>query len=466
MLLKSPENRQRGQAIMLVAITLVGLIAMIGLLIDGGAVFIQSSRLKRAIDAAAVAAALQFREGYSDADIVAAAQEFILLNEGETYDIEVFLCDETEFATNPAYEHADLCTTPRRKLVRIRGTNDLVFNFLPIIGIDGTSITSDSVGEAASVDVVIVIDASLSMADLTDGIAGPGPGDDPALCNFNHDCQPFEDIKNVAKDFIDTLFFPYDRVAVVTFERSPHLATYGGTSWQQSRSDARNLIDSLIVFQPETCDFPNHTPAIGPCLNRPDGINYVGQGCVPWTDSTTSPKNPTSCTSSNIGGGLVTAGNQFAQAPIREDSLWVVILLAGGPANATDPVAGFPYGACPESAWAQPLCRDDDAASRHAIGELDYDGDDYARDMADFIVDPFTGQGAVIYSIGLGDKVQNDRIRGTDGDPDIAEQFLEYAATRAGGVNDQGIYYYAPNAAELRDVFRSIAENIATRISQ
>ncbi len=226
------------------------------------------------------------------------------------------------------------------------------------------------------------------------------------------------------------------------------------------------MIDSLTVFQPETCDFPNHTPPIGPCLNRLANGSYTGQGCVPWTDSTTNPKNPTSCTSSNIGGGLAVAGNQFAQVPIREDSLWVVILLAGGPANATDPIAGFPYGACPQNTWTQPLCRDDDASVRHSSGNLNFDGDDYARDMSDFIVDPINGQGAVIYSIGLGEKVRNDRIRGASGDFDIAEQLLDYAATEAGGVNDQGIYYYAPNAAELRDVFRSIAENIATRISQ
>jgi hypothetical protein len=162
---------------------------------------------------------------------------------------------------------------------------------------------------------------------------------------------------------------------------------------------------------------------------------------------------------------LLVAGNQFAQQPIREEALWVVILLAGGPANATDPLSSHAYGACPQSTWTQPLCRDDYASIRHASGSLSYDGDDYARDMADFLVDPVNGQGAVIYAIGLGDKVINDRTRNADGDHDIGEQLLEYAATEAGG-DDIGIYYYAPTVSELLNIFRDIAENIATRISQ
>jgi len=458
------KKSQRGQAIVLVALAMVGMIGVIGLLIDGGDMFIQSSKLKRAIDAAAVSAALQFREGYNEADLALAAQEFIMLNENETYDIHVYTCADVD-QSNPDDPNRDLCTFPPRKLVRIEGTKELEFHFLPVLGIDGTTITTNSVGEAASVDVVLVIDASLSMADLTDGDPGPDPGDDPAICNANNSCQPFRDIKDVAKGFIDTLFFPYDRVSVVTFDRAPHLATYKGVSWQENRKDARALIDTLTVFQPEDCDFPAEWPPFGPCLMRepaPDNT-YIGQQCI---HQIPPPHDPTSCTSSNIGGGLLVAGNQFAQEPIREEALWVVILLAGGPANATDPLSGYILGACPQSAWSQPLCRDDYASVRHSTGDLNYDGDDYARDMADFIVDPINGQGAVIYAIGLGDKVISDRTRNADGDEDIGEQLLEYAATEAGGVNDAGIYYYAPTISELLDVFRDIAENISTRISQ
>ncbi len=66
----------------------------------------------------------------------------------------------------------------------------------------------------------------------------------------------------------------------------------------------------------------------------------------------------------------------------------------------------------------------------------------------------------------LGEKVQNDtRHRNADYDPDIAEQLLEYIATEAGTAN-QGIYYYAADASGLTEIFKKIAENIATKISQ
>ena len=79
--------------------------------------------------------------------------------------------------------------------------------------------------------------------------------------------------------------------------------------------------------------------------------------------------------------------------------------------------------------------------------------------------DPDAGQGAIVFSIGLGEKINNDRIRGGSGDPDIAEQLLIYAAEGAGGTSNVGVYYNAPGQAELRDAFRQIAENIATRIT-
>jgi hypothetical protein len=50
------------------------------------------------------------------------------------------------------------------------------------------------------------------------------------------------------------------------------------------------------------------------------------------------------------------------------------------------------------------------------------------------------------------------------------EKLLTYAATIAGdeshGPVNHGLYFFAPSAADLREIFRTIAENIATRISQ
>ena len=86
------------------------------------------------------------------------------------------------------------------------------------------------------------------------------------------------------------------------------------------------------------------------------------------------------------------AGNMFA-LETREDALWVVILLTDGMANATTPANSdnvtdfttYPMGYCPND-WTEPLCQDESVSTRHVDTDIpNYDADDYARDMADFV---------------------------------------------------------------------------------
>jgi len=478
MLRKMLERSERGQAIVLIAVGLVALIVLIGLMADGGMLFIEYGRLKRAIDAAALSAALQYREGYTDEKLKYAAREFLVLNQIDVFEIQVDTCN-----TLPG--DAELCTSPQRKLVRVTASRDVDFNFLTIVGWDRTTLTASSVGEAASVDIVLIIDASASMAfegggdpNYADDLA-----DDPSVCNPAHSCLPLEEIKETAMDFIDeALWFPYDRAAIITFDRDPYLIqplTVNG-------SDVLTAIDDLTVFQPAECiwgpPYPA-SPSFGPCRNYPPpDLTYKGLDCPRYRygpdltlgTADDSTLNPSSCTSSNIGGALKMAGAAFYQ-DMRENSLWVVILLAGGPANTglVDVLQfggqEFPDRICPPSTWGPPTgnlpwCREGDvsAATRHSSDDLNYDADDYARDMADFVADP-NGQDAAIFSICLGNMCRN----APSGDADAGEQLLQYAATEADGEGaNHGQYFHAPTAAQLTEIFRAIADNIATRLSR
>lgn len=453
--LSSPK-REHGQAIALVAIAMVGLLAIVGLLVDLGVYLNEYSRLKRAVDAGAISAALQIREGYTITELSDIATQFIQLNASDATDLIIETCDIDPFSQTEGCQQQG--GRPEKKLVRVTATKLVDFGFLPIIGIDNATITASAIGEAASVDAVLVIDSSASMA--YEGGGRPDrpddPADDPSQCNPSDSCQPFRDIKDVAENFVQNLYFPYDRVAVVTFDTDAHATQ----PLQSSKTAALSVIDNLRVFQPSRCD-----TAHGPCLNYDAGNNYVGTECPIFRQT----GDPSSCGSSNIGAGLAMAGNLFANPPMREDALWVVILLAGGPANrsSAEDTQAHPYGYCPSSTWAQPpFCRDFLASTRHHSGDLEYDADDYARDMADYVKDPVNGQGAVIYSIGLGDLIW-DAPGPAGADPDAGEQLLMYAAREAGGVNaNHGKYYYAPDASELERIFTDIAENIATRLSQ
>lgn len=479
------RKSERGQAIILIALAIVGLVSMVGLVTDGGILLIEYARLKRGIDAAAISAALQFRKGFSNVDLENSALEFLRLNQSDVFNVQIDTCDTD----------ASICTVPIRKLVKVTASKHVQFGFMRVLGITETDISAFSVGEAASIDLALVMDTSLSMAyethDDTDAggptLNSPDSTDDPSVCNASSSCEPLESIKAVAKEFIATLFFPYDRVAIVTMTSQDPDGERNPTTVLTLNSDQTTIedaIDSVTVFEPVVCPTPlvdpgsedaDPLPQAGSCLNYPDGVTFAGFECP--RVRTTIP-NPSSCTSSNVGGALTLGGAQFTldsvDSPMNEDSFWVIIALIGGPANASDPDLTHEFGYCPDNTHNDPLnpfCRDADAATRHGDGDSNYDAEDFARDRADALADPVIGNGITIFTIGLGNPIRN----ASKGEPLAGEILLQYVAQEAGDdpVNDpdtytanHGQYFYSPDSSGLADIFALIAQNIFTRLSQ
>jgi hypothetical protein len=107
-----------------------------------------------------------------------------------------------------------------------------------------------------------------------------------------------------------------------------------------------------------------------------------------------------------------------------------------------------------------------------------YDADDYARDMADQLAALTSQTGVTIYTIGLGQQVEDTNTVAA-GQPAAAENLLQYIAECAGEhspddcrtpisnpVLVHGQYFFAPTGSALANIFELIANNIATRISQ
>jgi len=484
------ERSQKGQVLIIVVFAIISLVAVVGLVIDLGVVFINYARLRRAVDAAALAASSQYREVYQPPDMAKAAQEFLTLNGVSDPTATIQVC-------NPAYPlyHADdLCPTggkTKRKYVRVLGTSVVHLAFLPVIGIREVTLQATATSEAASVDLALVIDLSESMTfDAPSG----DPMRDPRQCNaadptgvdgFPGECHPFEEVKSAAYNFVDQLYFPYDRVSVITFDRAARVNLHlSDDEWL-----VKQTIRDLKVFDPAPNQPPDPVTAanayLGGCGHQPPDMNpnglcraytgttYVGLDCpIYYTTG-----DPSSCTTTNIGGGLLDAGNEFvyykyhpSEGEYREDALWVVVLLTDGAANASTDISGtLQFGFCPPPTHGTPpYCRDASAATRHCAdpdtrtrceakgGVWDpnnYDADDFARDMADFVG---LDQKALTFTIGLGKLVVN----APQGDPDAGEKLLQYAADVG-----EGIYYFAPSGAQLRDIFAAIANNIATRLT-
>lgn len=441
-----PSAAQRGQAIILIAMGFILLLGFTGLVVDVARLFVARGSLRRAVDAAGLAAAAQFRQNATQDDIEQAAEQFIyahgiVVDTQTFYDLAVITSTIRVEICDPEATPNDLtlCTQPlRRKLVRVKAEADVSMTFLQILGVRTTRIYAESLSEAAAVDVVLVIDASLSQAydppsglvyanmlgypDRTDLSCNPPSlgaiGQDYALTTFAcakacndtpaHPCYPFRKVKDAAKDFIDNLYQGYDRVAVVSIDRLPEVII----PLTLDLTAAKNAIDTMRVT--------DYLPGYG---------SNPGEPC-PFIIS--NPLDPTyyqpwKCTSSNMGRALLEAGAQFRTPPYRDDSLWVVITLGSGGADTTDIFVTADsetqiFGFCPlKSPYGKstlPYCRDKQWSVHNISTTAAYDAKDYAYDKATYLGlapdksmpghVPGGGLGVAMFSIGLGKKVVCD----------------------------------------------------------
>ena len=519
----------RGQVFIIIAISFLVLLAFVGLAVDAGLLFIAYGRLVRSVDAAALAAAAQFREGRTVDEMEATAANAMTVNGVQFTDIEIELCD---YSAPLADQDPQLCTQPfHKKLVRITVSADIPLAFLRVLGYDSLSLSASAISEAASMDVVLVIDISESMA----WDAGTGdPLRDPSVCNNTSlydgsedggeyptfpdgipgECHPFEEVKNSAAEFVlRVLDKPEDeeedRLAIITFgngwSSDPNMGTKMRTAyWTSDAPTALSIIRDLKIAEPDICNVPDPTDpnfgAIytywGPCRKYipSESTNFSGFYCYSCNDSADLSYK----TTTNIGGGLLLAGDTF-NYQTREDALWVVILLTDGMANATDPESNdditnfstYPVGYCPNE-WTFPLCQDEDVSTRHSSGNLMYDADDYARDMADYVgcyptnqadaCGSVQGQGAVIFTIGLGEGVIDTSNEvsglpygtallryigavGDDGDP-ATDPCIPYWEDAADWEEWCGNYYFSPEGNQLSAVFQDIASRVFTRLTR
>ena len=439
-----PIFRDRGQAIIIIALGFVVLLGFAGLVVDVARVFVARGSLRRAVDAAGLAAAAQFRLNADPINIQISARQFIyahgIVNDAATfYDMSVVTSTIRVDTCDTAPTDSSLCTTPlRRKLVRIRAEADVSMTFLQLVGIPNVRVATDSLSEAAAVDVVLVLDASISQAydagsmkawlrnnpDVVvpggvdpdtlacdpasfNGLGGTGPYGD--YNNANHyqnacaqacnddstrPCYPLTTVKSAAKDFIGQLYQDYDRAAIVTIDRQPQQIFDLSTDLQ----GAKDAIDAMRVSD----HFPDDTAGT-PCRF----IDDIG--------------NRWRCASSNMGGALRAGADEFRTTPVRTDSLWVMIVLGSGGADTTDI---FPssfqtdadqFGVCP-GRDTLPFCRDTRWSTHHISDTAQYDAEDYAYDQANYVGlspdlsfpalgRPQGGAGILVYTIGLGKKV-------------------------------------------------------------
>lgn len=578
---KQGRRMQSGQILIIVVFAIIGLVGFVGLVVDTGLVFVGNGKLRRATDAAALAAAAAYRQ-YPDATrLNQVAMEYLTLNQVDNAGATIHLiCDPSD----PQYD-ATQCQPAKRRLVKVDTVSVVNLAFMPVLGIRSVTLHATATSEAASLDIVLALDVSESMT--FDALNPPNPPPlmaDPSECNNSASglandytqCEPFEKIQHAAVQFVDGLITDdnsYDRIAVVPFDRKAHtnkadaynaplyLSDNAGLTPAQYRTEIENEIKSLRVYTgsgsastggpladgsciaPDGADHSANFPQ-APCRNYPhnnDGYCFdtvtnaplhlippfapgdaFSPACWsitpnsgplqgPYTDGTnwyqrtyqflSCPSGTWAfCGTTNTGDAFRAAGNEYVRpGAFRQESLWVLIMLSDGNADhATNGVSGG-SAYCPQGDGSS--CQDSTVATtnngaigRHCLSSGDalytgnaflytactsappaggggtvntaaYDVDDYARDMADFVA---LGQQALIYTIGWGNYLGHvDPISYSKG-----EQLLNYAAdigddgkvnTPAGTANPD--YFYAPNLTQLNQIFATITQRIATRLT-
>ncbi|MBL8095518.1 MAG: VWA domain-containing protein [Anaerolineales bacterium] len=438
----SQDGRHQGQAVVIMAGASFVLILIVGLMIDFGVLIINQAYLRRAVDSAAIAAATQIREGQDFEKVGRFAVDYIRFNLDKDLTaverVQVDQCQPGSATTTNRYvfEHTassaidgpavavsdpvslNLCAgndqIPRKQL-RVEGTLTVRFFFMQIIGFQSTTLTTNAVSEAASIDLVVVFNTNELFAQTTDLGCGTSPFTGNDLCYnayFDPDagthtdpassqtyegcngsagsaagknpedgsdkCRPLWDAKQAAKRLVDTMYAGYDRVAVVGYDFQSTI--YSGLSANLG-ARATGSTDSSGVYA-AIDNLTLRDSASGVQLGGIFSYNPLSILCnggsntaIPAGCADESPNPNYSTFAGCVGCGIRVASN-ILKASGRPEALWVIVFLSDGYVNVADVPdiytgasglaasgldVAFQNGFCPgdlgTGLWTKPACQ-------------------------------------------------------------------------------------------------------------
>jgi len=403
------HQRERGQSIVLIAMSMLALIAAIGLATDATLIYKTKQDLQRAIDAAALAAAYKL----PNQDVAnQAAYEFTRLH-GYNFDP----------SSNPLQISFPVYNPPR-KAVSVSGSTQAEFTFLRFLGFTTMTVSAEGEGESAPLDVYLVLDLSQSMVYDTSrpanwpvgAVGGCSNWDNTdckaRYCNLNRVCDPLDvRIKPAAKYFVDQFDSRYDRVGVVVYHQ------YGTKVIGLSNdfTAVKAAIDGLNAFDHQE----------GPASACPN-------------------TNPAGCNkNTNIGDGIMVAHQEIGIEG-RLDAIWSMVLLTDGKANVYRSCSGCPPSCGAVACQTLRLCNECSAAEDWALNN--------ARDT-------WNRHEIVIYTIAYGSEFTAN--------PSYKDLLIDIADWTDNGVYNGGTtenFWQAPGASQLRAALLEIAQRIYGRL--
>jgi Flp pilus assembly protein TadG len=220
---------QKGSTLLLHVLMLTGTIAVVGLAVDVGSIYMIRSRLSAAVDAAALAAGRSVNLANSVAaattNAAATAQQFFNANFPPGY-----LNSLGTATVTPSFSpEADGNGNPSGVLdVSVTAMVAAPTYFMNIFNIRSVNVSATGTASRRGVVLMLVLDQSSSMNTAPDPISGLTA------------CQA---MKQSAQNFI-SLFSPYDQVGLVTFDSTAHLAYPPSSSFLDGTLN--NAIGSIV----------------------------------------------------------------------------------------------------------------------------------------------------------------------------------------------------------------------------
>lgn len=393
---------ETGAVMVIVAGGMVILLGMAGLALDSGRAFIAKSELSRAVDAGVLAGARALRTGEASARRQALA---VALANGVSRDDSLTSMSVT-FGSTPDGDNT----------VTVTATRPMRTSLMRLLGRRWVDVGSSATAVVPPIDLVLVIDQSGSL-----GSAGA-----------------WDELQDAARGFVDYFSDDLDQLALVSF----------GT-----RGDTR---------------LPLQAPFRTAAKNQVDRMAPVG-----WT---------------NTAEGLQLAYDQIVGENTRERAVKVVVFFTDGrptafrgtiggerrilavAATAKKVVRGYwdNPNSIPMDRWLRPAadaCRDvinceewtEGGPPPHGVT-----GREIARDMGLAAANRIRNEGAYVYTIGLGNPFASSPLARPDMD------YLATLANEHGTVKSSqptGRTYFAPAAADLREVFRQVAADLVIRLA-
>jgi Flp pilus assembly protein TadG len=419
---------ERGAALLLfIVLTLLVVLPLIGLAIDGGIAYFAQSRITSAVDAAALAGARslnvgeEFNPQTTPAKKIAVQYFYANFPNG-------FLNSTNTNVPDPDVELSDTHTIT----VSMQASTDVQLYFMPILGHPTAHLSASAVTSRRDANVILALDRSGSMA---------------GVCGVLRD-----DAENFVSRFVDTR----DQLGLVTFMGSANLDFEATKTFKSGNPSLTDTLQQLNCSnQTGSADALRLAHEQITKINEPTALNVI----VFFTDGV--PNGFTAqfplIAGSTCYGYIANSGGIYDATPQPIDSVTGGKQRSDCPKGSETKLGDF-YKAIPEVDFWGNSARGYTSLPDGPISFSTSHSNAVSMNAAEDAASKARKNGIIIYTIGLGSNGGVDKafLQRVANDP----AYSSYNSAEPGGK-----FYYSPNASQLNAAFQSIASDIL-RISQ